>query len=612
MPTGKVEFLPGTVIGNPAFGGNEASFGKAFAFDGDRTTFFAADPTIPEFLGIDFGAGKSVTVTDFVLVARDEPWPTTTPLADQTNVWGLYVSDVSGTAGLTQVDDYTQHTEYVYRHQANDPTFDVWQKVNNPAAGRFIVFKPIPDGAAFSVGDARVAGAPAAGVNSRPMPPILSPFGGRFPLPTAPVTMSSATTSAAIYYTIDGTTPAVVAGVPQGTTALYNGNLSAVPSAGGQVIKAIAYDATCSTPSSTVQTATFYLGLIEPKKIWYDSSVGRKFQAMGGHVLTFNNRYWIEGFSQNRASGDAEYGSGMHLYRTNDFLRFECIKQITKVITPIVPNTFYQERPHTFFNPLTGKLVKWHVQADPGTLPTNAAQCKTADQPDGTWAVVTTNLSPNGHDYQDGYADYYSNGKAYLTYTPSARVGLWITELNAAGTNVTGNEVLVGVGTDKEAPVLFRSPWGDWILIYSDGSFYGSAPYNVKAVHGVGPDPVTAVWNTAGAYSPFASDPTATVFESQPNSVFCTFGSPRNYIYWGNYWNGPGSVRDLYQSAIVMLPITFLSRTQIRINMVASWDLNWFAGFGGTGASGGAGFPGGEGRGFKRSNYGRSRRSIRV
>lgn len=68
----------------------------------------------------------------------------------------------------------------------------------------------------------------AAGVPIQPQcaTPTLSPLGGSGFAPPQTITISDGTAGAAIYYTTDGSTPAVVGGVPQGTTQTYTAPFS--------------------------------------------------------------------------------------------------------------------------------------------------------------------------------------------------------------------------------------------------------------------------------------------------------------------------------------------------------------------------------------------------
>ena len=59
----------------------------------------------------------------------------------------------------------------------------------------------------LTISELRFIGQPGAGASCRPVPPTITPHAGRFAGNSTTVTMTSATTSASIYYTLDGSAP---------------------------------------------------------------------------------------------------------------------------------------------------------------------------------------------------------------------------------------------------------------------------------------------------------------------------------------------------------------------------------------------------------------------
>ena len=82
--------------------------------------------------------------------------------------------------------------------------------------------------------------------------------------------MTCSTKSATMLLTLAGTTPAGTPASPTGTTRVYNGQFYVTPTVAGVTIKALAYDATCSTTTSDVTTtALFQIANTPVNTPWY-------------------------------------------------------------------------------------------------------------------------------------------------------------------------------------------------------------------------------------------------------------------------------------------------------------------------------------------------------
>lgn len=545
----KVEFI-GTRIGSAAYAGDEASYGKAKAFDDDYTSFFVANDDTVNHIGIDVGAGKSVIVDQISITAREESYNSASFLNRGAQYWDYKTSDTSATAGLTT---RAQHTEFSnrwnYHRQRNI--------MNVKGAGRFHIITMSLYGTT-GLSEVVFIGDFVAGVDCRPMPPVITPGGGRVPNGKA-IQITSLTTSATIYYTLDGTTPTT-------SSTRYIGPFVIKPS-GTLTIKAVATDATFSTTSSVVTTAVFTGDLIKPRSDLYDTR-GLIFDGHGGHVIPWRNKYWWVGFAMNRGStGDSEMGSGLHMYSTRDFLTVEYEGQVCQGIPFGVASldNWQIQRPHILdLTAVNGTFVMW-VLAGTG-YPGASAHVLTATSLKGPWSLVRSAVTPNSHGYKDGYAVRLSNGKNYLVYAPTSYNSIFITELSRDATQVTSTEVELLWTTGRESPILFEHNSRLW-LICSLGNFYSDAQtYDPRYLSCPGNDPITGTWTSiAAAASIFSEgDPLGTIYQGQPTCVFKRIGDNQPF-YVSDFWNGPGTVSNLYLSRPTLLPMKFPTATTLRV-----------------------------------------------
>ena len=147
-----------------------------------------------------------------------------------------------------------------------------------------------------------------------PVAPVVSPLGGKYASPTK-VTITSSTTDAAIYYTIDGTMPAFSGGVPQGTTQLYTGPFLATTTA-TTTVEAIAVSAG-SLVSDVSLPAYFNIGTgFAPTNGWFDNS-GHLIEGHNGGVSFLNGKYYWYGENFN-ASGTETELLGVQAYSSPD------------------------------------------------------------------------------------------------------------------------------------------------------------------------------------------------------------------------------------------------------------------------------------------------------
>jgi hypothetical protein len=570
MPSGNVELL-GTAISSGDYDGSNV---KANAFDGNYSTQWTGNAANP-WIGVDFGG--PVSVSRFSASPRQNVYPDTGNYSAQVQAWEIKTGNSAPDASasnLTQVDVYSNHyNRILLQNQRNVISI-------GDSNGRYWVLKiDTTTSAGFgSCSELIFIGPYAAGIGGRPVLPVITPHGGLYPSDDGVVVeMSSETTSALLYYTTDGSTPTT-------SSILYTGPFRLRPTFAGTTIKVLASDAGLSTSSSRIATAIFYKKGLTPRHDWRDSSVGELIEAHGGgmYVDRINKRYHWFGFNMNAPNdgGDSEAGRGIRHYSGTELLNWIEEDQVCAGFPTFLNPApdWHVQRPHAIGpNPTTGKYVLWCTAGS--NYPAAQAQCFTADSLGGPWTLVTSALSPNGHGIKDNTIFYDEDtGKAYLVYTPTDNSGIWITELDTNWTNVTATEQKI-VWPSREAQVMIKTADRFW-LIASTFNFYNDlATYDVRyiSVSASGVTPATAAWDASAPALLYTSDPLGTVHQNQSSHIFRALGPTEQWIYMGDFWNGPGlnppGPKELFKSRQVWGRLEFPTSTTMRI--VASSNNNW-------------------------------------
>lgn len=429
-----------------------------------------------------------------------------------------------------------------------------------------------------------------AGLLCKPVFPSISPCGGRFPTASSrTVTFASLTTSALIYYTTDGTTPIVTAGVPQGTTTLAAGPVGIIPTAAGVTIKAIAYDALASTPSSDVMTsAPFYLKGFKPNEQWFDATNGRSVEAHSGCIVpparSGDGYYYLFGQMSdmtNNGGNDPAYGV-INGYRSLDFYNWFDLGPMTSQASATAgAKLFVRSNVVKQVNQGTNKWVMW-VKASTEGQSYSTIAIWTATSLSGPWTQISVENAPfadldaqynNCSDFSFFYED---NGDVYLIANSYDTNGVgaghvFIRKLSDDRLTCTGASKEVTGGNLREAPVLVKNA-GNYFVITSETNYYNSASQTMTVRYVVGTGgttPLNATYpSIATAVTIFASEPAAgNNFNAQPScAVFIPgFGYVLLMDYWVQNYN--------YSSNNVWVPLTFPTATTLQASNSTEWFL---------------------------------------
>ena len=279
-------------------------------------------------------------------------------------------------------------------------------------------------GTVFQFGDLDFLGSWASGVYAQPVAPMLTPSGGNFDLPTV-VTMSSLTTSASIYYTIDGSTPSVA-------STLYTGPCVVNSSA---KVQAIAVDPQMSTPSSRI--ATFYF--IIPSKLYahqfiYDTR-GCPMKGVQDTIFLdpISKKYYLYLYVQDQGSTSTPFANqGHNCYVSTDIRNWTYVGQVAGAVAGSQINyTLLNSRMQVYFCAATQLYVAWTTQNTRATgVNVGGLDVWSSPFPDGSlaWTHVSTYtysspMADGIHDTpgQQGYGDTGGfvdpvTGKAYIMY----------------------------------------------------------------------------------------------------------------------------------------------------------------------------------------------------
>lgn len=149
----------------------------------------------------------------------------------------------------------------------------------------------------------------ASGVtDARPCKPELSPWGGKHDTGVT-VTITSRTTSADIYYTVDGSDP-------DDTDTLYSGPFNLTIGSDTVTVKAIAIDDSLDTEESEISTAVFHPKRFVANEEWYDVVTGDRLKIGAGGILKDNT-------GAPKKVGGFYWWYGMDFTRYNDVQTFD-------------------------------------------------------------------------------------------------------------------------------------------------------------------------------------------------------------------------------------------------------------------------------------------------
>jgi hypothetical protein len=449
------------------------------------------------------------------------------------------------------------------------PYYPRFQLNERPLSGSGQYVRLLPQANAFGgVSELQFFARTGSTTNAKPVTPVVSPFGGRFPSGSVLVTITSATREASIYYTTDGSTPTT-------SSTLYTGPFTLTIGT-NKTVKAIASWATLSTTASDVASAAFAGYGYKTREDWRDDR-GFLIEAHGGGV-TYNaldGRYYWCGAIANKVAPLYPNGNlirtdvGVMLYSSADLYNWRFEGNI--LAQPA--GWIFCLRPHIIWNASTSTWVLWaHV----GNLAdsTDRAAVATAPNIKGPWTWQTINLNPDGVGFKDCSLFQEANGTAYVIYTIGTQNGIRISQLASDYlSSVGGASSLAMTATAREAPVLFKRG-STYFLITSASNFYtDTLTYDQRYITTTAGNPLSG-WsaNPESGTALFASDPLGGNFNGQSSFVVSVNGKTDGWLYGSDAWTIP----TFYNSRQVWLPLSFADATHVQASVPASWDLSTF------------------------------------
>lgn len=547
--------LVGSQIGSTGSNGGSGNT-IAKVLDADFSTFYDAANASGDWVGVD--AGSTVTIT------------------------GVKFAPRRGASGLPSELAYENRSEGAQLQVSSDPTFasDVTTvytietappaNTSNQWNSRTITGAPSkryarwlgPTSGRCNLAELRFL-ANAGPSSAKPVQPNVSPYGGRFPAGSTRVTLTSATTTAVLYYTTDGTTP-------DATKTRYTGAFT-LSTGTNTTLKVIAIDPALGTPSSDVSTAYFAGYGLKPLDDWYDDQ-GHLVEANSGGWLTgagnapleIGGYYWWFGTNANRYNNvtvnDGNGATGVLLYKSLDFVNPNFI-YVGNILGPTGGFT-YVLRPHALLNPITHKFVVWaHLYSIPASASDRAGVATTTDIGCVTcYTWVNSSLNPDGVGFKDCNLFLDVDGKTgYVIYTNGSQSAILVSKL-AADFLSAGIATVTAVSGSRESPALVVDHEGKYALFHSVSNYYDSTlTYDEQVTFATSP---LGPWSASR--SAFATDPLGTSYTAQISQVL---KFTNGWLTVGDHWVAGTS---LDQSRQVWLPVDDL------VQEPASWDLSRF------------------------------------
>lgn len=583
MATGEV-ILTGTASASSEGFGTLA----ANVFDDDLTNFWDASGPAGAWVALDLGAGKTAQIS-FVRIA---PRPSSDVMNDpryEIGVWGgnaatslLSGSNTSAIAGLTTLKTLSPGDRWFRRYHLTEVA------ITNGTQWRFLRFSNDVygdiGGLQWICNYANTTGSPGC----RPLEPVITPGGKRAGDATpVSVAMTCRTTSATILYTTDGTTPAHVAGTPSGTTQVYSAAISITPTAGGVTLKAMAYDATCSTTDSMVAVSA-------PFKIQGFPQNDRLYQV--GDLTGFSPQ--IETVEMHAAAivrADGYYHGFGHIadcvnagfnpgfigfghYRSTDALNWTLVDIAIGMESLSVRGDQGDlgVRGTPIYSATTGKWNLWIKALDAATTGTNStAYIYISDSLDGPWGDGVTAGTPLFRDvvpvdspraytsFSDfTFFEWGTRAIVLASCYDGATPYFVMQELDDDRTGCIGTGVEFAAGAlGREGCVMFIRN-GVYFIIASCLNYYDpAATFDVRYIVGTGgTSPLDATWTALDGTALFGVDPATLVggdFNAQPSCVVQTENN--GLLLYMDYWHQTNN----FTSNHVVVELTFPTDTTV-------------------------------------------------
>lgn len=428
-----------------------------------------------------------------------------------------------------------------------------------------------PNGASGIISDLDIIFTCATGAIARCVQPVASPPGGQFDQPTL-ISLSSITTGASIFYTLDGSVPTTASTAYTGPFVLSaNTTVNAIANLAGVYQSRISsYQFYCNpsnfvTPNQITDNRNYPVWSIDGQ-ILYDPVSGFWFK----YGTTYDEPGVIE-----------QGGLGLNCYKSADLRNWNFVSVAIPVPagTQIGNNNYYTGRSWAFYNALNNNYVIWCNVGG-----TSTKNVYTSSVPQGPFTLFATYTTLNGITFNtgvnttDGSGFVDSDGvTAYILSEMNGGTQTLISRLNSSYTNVDGvnfqayNNVSV-FGNGIEAPTLFvRS--GVYYLIYS---LPLSWTPNLNK-YATASSPIGTYTVIGNPFQANANPSNTIAFDSQTNKVLQIPGRGDCQIYLGDRYDtglntttGQALGSNMLGFTKIMLPVAFAGSA-----MSITWTANW-------------------------------------
>jgi len=540
---------------NQLSSGTTSSGSVANLFDGNNQTIWFTSST-GAWAGIDCGAATTLTRLRY----------TATPIYEDATLGATINGDLSDSTFASPALLSTLSAT------VRPSTGTLLNEVDvSPGASYQYYMVQVASGNIWGFADLDFIGTWASGVYSQPVAPVITPPGGNYDQPTV-VRMSCITTSATIYYTLDGTTPT-------SSSTQYTGPFTVTTS---KQVNAIAIDTELSTPSSRVTTAYFIIpsALVSQVNV-YDNRGYRLTSTRGQIFLDPVSKYYYQylldqDYFVKPSTGNA---MGTNVYRSADLRNWTYTGNICgPAIGSQINSSLIAGRIQMFYNAANNNYVAWTEGND-----TDSLRVWTSTAPDGSVPFTIVGTFNAGNILGDGntggqYGDMGSfvdpvSGNAYIIYNYAANTNTAFSKLNSSYTNTvaSGSATYSLIG---EAHTVFYYS-GTYFYMYSGltGLTWNLNHYQTSTTP-IGP------WS--GATVPFQtvtnSPPVSNSYDSQCDWIMPIPGRGSNaYMFWAdNLNNDAGPPNIPYPNVRLCLPVVFPTSS----SMTISWQNSnqWFDG----------------------------------
>ena len=571
----------GTYVPLNANGGAIGSTAQqAFVRNGVTTSYWGTR-TPGAYLAYD--AGVPVVFTRYKFAPRPSA-------AGQVGQWPYapdYATTIAGAVIQTDVADSTFASPttvntlpaanvlpYYPRYKLHDRPFSA-----GLTPSRYIRLKP-PSISFGGVSAWQVFALAGTAANSCPVQPVISPNGGRFPGLSTTVTITSLTTTAAIYYTLDGSTPTT------GST-LYTGPFTLSVGSGSTVtVKAIAYLASLSTPTSLVTTSSPFNGYgFKPNDDEFDDK-GILVEAHSGcamwdpitaayyRVGQFMNLNTVIHFS---TTPEPNFAPAVYLYKgvptAGDSTGLLNWTNLGPILNNIFPNQPIAGNYNLMYNALNNNYVIWTSVVD-GNGNSSLYYASTAGgNIAGPWTWNVTPIVSNTF-FNFAVAIDSDGVTAYCVWRNTI-LGTRMQQLNTSYTGFTGSPLDQTNTVLREGFAFFKWPLtsgGTWFLVTGQANPYNSSDFmDLRYTYNQGSSPLVNSWNAvpssgADAWAGFTA--LGTNYNGQVFYSLLPQGKTEPFIIM-DYWGEPS--KRMYDSRQVWMPMV-MTPTSLAIQHPASWD----------------------------------------